>query len=171
MVRFRLPDNRTVSAESGFYLDGISYSPGWLLAASEKELADLSIVRVEETTREPVNHRFYMTVGDGEPTPRPLEHIREMLKNEVKQEARYIILKVFPDWKQTNMVARGVELQDSWRVNGTWTDSEKEEAALLAAAWSWIKAVREHSNVLEAEIDASDFETLTKWQSHDWPGR
>jgi hypothetical protein len=171
VAKFQLPDNRTVSAESGFYLGGVLYSPGWLLTASEKELADLSIVRVVETAQEPVNYRFYMTVGDSKPIPRPLEHIRGMLKDEVKQEARYIILQVFPDWKQTNMVARGVELQNLWRVNGAWTDSEKKEADLLADAWSWIKAVRDHSNILEAEIDSSDFETLTKWQSHDWPNR
>lgn len=69
---------------------------------------------------------------------------------DVKAEARRRILAVFPDWKQANMTARGVELQDIWRRTGSWTEQEQAEADALQAAWAWIKAVRSASDVLEA---------------------
>lgn len=68
----------------------------------------------------------------------------------IKDECRRRILARFPDWKQTNMNARGVELQDIWRKNGSWTEAEQADAAALTAAWEWVKATRAASNALEA---------------------
>lgn len=74
----------------------------------------------------------------------------ETQKLAVKNEARRRILARFPEWKQTNMVARSVELQDVWRKVGAWTAEEQAEADALAAAWAWIKAIRLRSDQLEA---------------------
>lgn len=73
----------------------------------------------------------------------------EVAKGYVKLEARRRIIARFPDWKQTNMVARGVELQNLFRLNGAWTEQEQAEAAALDAAWAWVKSVRMTSDALE----------------------
>jgi len=92
--------------------------------------------------------------------PYPIDRQRQA----VKAEARRRILDRFPDWKQTNMTARGVELQDIWRRNGAWTAQEQAEADALALAWAWIKAVREASNVIEALPDVpEDFDADSRW--------
>ena len=72
----------------------------------------------------------------------------------IKADARRRILDRYPDWRQANMTARGVELQDLWRRHGEWTDAEAAEAAALQAAWDWIKTVRRHSDALEADAGA-----------------
>ncbi len=69
---------------------------------------------------------------------------------DVKTEARRRILSAFPEWKQTNMIARGLELQDVWRRNGSWSAGEQAESDALAAAWAWIKLVRAASDGIEA---------------------
>jgi hypothetical protein len=79
-------------------------------------------------------------------TRRPLDE----QKLAVKAEARRRILERYPDWRQTNMVARGVELQDIWRTVGSWTAAEQAEADALKASWSWIKSVRAASDAIEA---------------------
>ncbi len=68
----------------------------------------------------------------------------------VKMEARRRILARFPEWKQANMTARGVELQDVWRRVGSWTTAEQAEFNALAATWNWIKAVRAASDEIES---------------------
>ena len=67
----------------------------------------------------------------------------------VKDEARRRILARFPDWKQTNMVALGVELTLA-KIGGDWTKEQQDEAGALQAAWDWVKAVRSASDVIEA---------------------
>lgn len=88
----------------------------------------------------------------------------EQQKLAVKNECRRRILSRFPEWKQTNMVARGVELQEIWRQSGAWTAEEQAEANALAAAWGWIKAVRAASDLIEllSPIPA-DFAADNRW--------
>lgn len=82
----------------------------------------------------------------------------------VKQEARRRILERYPDWKQTNMVARSVELQDIWRQVGSWTPEERAEADALTAAWAWIKAIRAASDEIEAMTPIpADFAADARW--------
>lgn len=80
----------------------------------------------------------------------------------LQEEARRRILARYPDWMQQNMTARGVELQDMWRRNGSWTMEEEAEATALQAAWDWIKAVRAASNAMEANPPA-DFRNDAHW--------
>jgi hypothetical protein len=84
-------------------------------------------------------------------------------KAAIKAEARRRILAIFPDWKQTNMVARGVELQDAWRRNSEWSVGEAAEAAALQTAWNWIKSVRAASDALEISPPA-DFTNDEHWR-------
>lgn len=88
----------------------------------------------------------------------------DVQKLAVKNEARRRILARFPEWKQTNMVARGLELQEIWRQAGAWTVEEQAEANALAAAWGWIKAVRAASDLIElmSPIPA-DYAADGKW--------
>jgi hypothetical protein len=67
----------------------------------------------------------------------------------VKDEARRRILARYPDWRQANMTARGVELVHA-KTRKEWTPEEQAEADALQAAWDWVKAVRAASDVIEA---------------------
>lgn len=88
----------------------------------------------------------------------------EVSAGEVKDEARRRILERFPEWKQQNMTARGVELQDIRREKGTWTIEEAAEAAALREAWAWIRAVRAASNAIEAiKPIPADYAAPDRW--------
>ena len=67
----------------------------------------------------------------------------------VKVEAQKRIYARFPQWKQANMTARGVELA-TVRAERMWTPEEQAEAAALTAAWAWVRAVRDASGAIEA---------------------
>jgi hypothetical protein len=69
---------------------------------------------------------------------------------DVKAEAQRRIYERYPEWKQANLLARGVELQDAWRVNGEWTAEEAADAQTCRDAWDWIKSVRDASDAIEA---------------------
>lgn len=71
------------------------------------------------------------------------------LRAAVKAEARGRILARYPDWKQANMTARGVELAFKVAQGETLREAETTEIAALQGVWGWIKAVREASNALE----------------------
>lgn len=93
-------------------------------------------------------------------TDRPIEDVLFAIKS----EARRRITGRYPEWKQSNMTARGVELQDIWRRNGAWSASEQTEADALAAAWAWITAVRAASDAIEqANPIPSDFASDSRW--------
>lgn len=68
----------------------------------------------------------------------------------VKAEAARRILARYPEWKQRNMTARGVDLLSRRLVAGAWTDAEAAEASALQVAWDWIKSVRATSDALES---------------------
>ncbi|MEO5337112.1 MAG: hypothetical protein H7841_09495 [Magnetospirillum sp. WYHS-4] len=70
----------------------------------------------------------------------------------VKAEARRRINARFPEWRQANMTARAVELIR--RGEATWTEAEQAEAALIDAAWAWIKSVRAASDAIEVRLAA-----------------
>lgn len=79
----------------------------------------------------------------------------------VKAEARRRILDRYPDWKQTNMLARSVELV---KKGASLTPEETVESQQLEAVWAWIKAVRAASDQLEAMTPIPlDFEDNGRW--------
>lgn len=82
----------------------------------------------------------------------------------VKAEARRRILGRFPEWKQANMTATGVDLTRNLVLNGKWTQDEAATASAIEAAWGWIKAVRAASDAIEQmALIPLDFETDTYW--------
>lgn len=81
----------------------------------------------------------------------------------VKDEARRRILDRYPDWKQANMTARGVELTLA-RIGREWTGEEEADAIALQAAWDWIKSVRSASDVIEVMSPIpADFRDAKHW--------
>jgi hypothetical protein len=86
----------------------------------------------------------------------------EVQRQAVKDEARRRILGRYPEWRQANMTARGVEL--TLAKLREWTSDEQKEAAALQAAWDWVKAVRSASDVIEAmEPIPADFRDDKHW--------
>lgn len=83
--------------------------------------------------------------------PGELAALRVAKAAEVKGEAGARILNLFPDWKQRNMTARGVELV-AIRLDRDWTPAEAAESADLQAAWAQIRAIRAASGLIEAAI-------------------
>lgn len=84
-------------------------------------------------------------------TPEEIAGMRAAKMAQIKAEARRRILRRFPEWKQANMTARGVELTNI-RHSRAWTAEERAESDALANAWTGIKAVRTRSDELEASI-------------------
>lgn len=80
----------------------------------------------------------------------------------IKEEARQRIVAVMPEWKQANATARAVELISLGQASGAEWDA-------LQAAWAWVKAVRDHSNSLEAQAAAMD-DPLALDITVGWPG-
>ena len=82
----------------------------------------------------------------------------------IKQEASQRIIEKYPDWKQRNMTTRGVELQELWRQNGTWTSGETSENTALKTSWAWINSVRAASDTLESSLP-KDYQDDSHWPS------
>jgi hypothetical protein len=81
----------------------------------------------------------------------------------IKDEARRRILARYPDWKQTNMTARGLELTLAKQAR-QWKAEEEAEAAALQAAWDWVRAVRSASDAIEAMSPIpADFRDSKHW--------
>lgn len=83
---------------------------------------------------------------------------------DVKAEARRRIVSRYPDWKQANMTARGLELV-SLGVNITADEAAEMDA--LRAAWSWIKSVRAASDAIEVRL--AEQPDLDIAADHLWP--
>ena len=63
----------------------------------------------------------------------------------IKQAARQTILARYPEWMQANLTARAVELVSLNELTGP-------EWQRMQSIWAWIKAVRAHSDLLEADV-------------------
>ena len=63
----------------------------------------------------------------------------------IKEAARQTILARYPEWMQANLTARAVELVSLNELTGP-------EWQRMQSIWSWIKAVRAHSDLLEADV-------------------
>lgn len=71
----------------------------------------------------------------------------------IKELARSRILAIVPEWRQTNLIARGVELADRGRA--AWTADELAEWNAGQAIWDAVKAIRAASDVAEAAVLAA----------------
>lgn len=106
--------------------------------------------KVTEGIPEYKNGQWYQTWIIADLTGQDLEDAKMLMKANVKEEANARILNTYPLWKQSNMTARAVELQDIWRIKQSWSTTEQQEATDLKAAWTWIKNIRQKSDLLEA---------------------
>lgn len=66
-------------------------------------------------------------------------------RSAIKQAARQVILARYPEWMQANLTARAVELVSLGELTGP-------EWQRMQSIWAWIKAVRSHSDLLEADV-------------------
>ena len=69
----------------------------------------------------------------------------------IKREASRRILKICPEWKQTNLLAQAVILNDKGR--NTWTKKELTSWDSAMALWDRISDIRLASKVLELSPD------------------
>jgi hypothetical protein len=76
---------------------------------------------------------------------------------EIKDRARARILAICPEWKQTNLVARGTELLMRVHLGGAaLTEAEQAEVAAGQAIWDQVKAIRTASDAAEAAVLAAE---------------
>lgn len=103
-------------------------------------------------------------------TPAPSDaYIRADLVSEIKQLARAHILASLPDWKQTNMAARAIELTRIQMSGADLSPTEAGELAWLESAWAWVKAVRGASDLAEAALPGMTRAQLDNWTEPTWP--
>lgn len=90
------------------------------------------------------------TVEAVEVVPRPLPDVVELIKAIAGRK----ILAIAPEWKQRNMIARSLELERIERTTGTLTAQEQAQLDAMQTVWTRIKALRAHSDALEAAVTA-----------------
>ncbi|MBF0453622.1 MAG: hypothetical protein HQL72_02255 [Magnetococcales bacterium] len=79
----------------------------------------------------------------------------------IKGEAGRRITARFPDWKQRNLIARGLELTRIGDAN--LTPEQSAEFQEIQSAWAWVESVRTKSGELEKSLP-DDFTA-----DHHWP--
>jgi len=85
--------------------------------------------------------------------------------DQIKAEAQRRILILAPSWKQANMIAHTVELvRDNGTTVSAWPPEAQAANAAYQAIWTVIKAIRAHSNTLEANPPA-----LVDLPTAGWP--
>ena len=91
--------------------------------------------------------------GNGNPIAQNYVHTADELKEQTKGIANNKIIAIASEWKQRNMIARSLELEREDRTNGPLSAAEQAELDAMTAIWDRIKAIRAHSDTLEADID------------------
>lgn len=93
------------------------------------------------------------------------QSVKPKIKAAIKAEAGRRILERAPEWKQRNVLARSVELRNIKDGRALASD-EQAELDAAQALWDSIKAIRAHSDQLEAEVDAGRVVDVAS----GWPG-
>ena len=84
----------------------------------------------------------------------PLDGFKAERIAAIKAEAQERIYAIVPAWKQTNLLARSVELRDI-KEERAWTTEEAAQDAGIKALWAAVKAVRSASDTAEAAVNAA----------------
>lgn len=92
----------------------------------------------------------------------------------VKEEAQRRIFNVLPAYKQTNLMAQGLENTLAYGPDATqWPAEQKAIKAFADARWARIKALRAASDAIEAKLNAmSDWQAIEAHDATtdpDWP--
>lgn len=169
-MAYKLPDERIVQPGTAFLSNNIQRPDNWLRSATAAELRDNGITFVTDPIQpERKDDRFYYNNGNTGPVAKPIEQVTPALVTAIKAAASNLILNKYPQYKQANMTARGVELVFKLASGGKLDASEQDEVVALQTAFNEIKAIRSHSDLLESEVASSTFKQLEVWQQHDWP--
>jgi len=86
-------------------------------------------------------------------TPEIQNYLSNQVLPDLRLTAKLKIYAFLPDWKQSNCNARMNEL-NMIHFSRAWTDEEQTEVAGYQALWDRAKAIREASNVHEANLTA-----------------
>lgn len=99
-----------------------------------------------------------------------LDDARAPIIMAIKALAREKILAFLPEWKQSNLNARMNEL-NMIRASRDWTAEESAEVATLQGTWDKAKAIRNASNVHEANLAAlTTFKEISEYSiTNNWP--
>ena len=89
----------------------------------------------------------------------------DILIADIKAEANQRIIGALPEWKQRNLIARGVELLDLQIGGQVLTPTEEAERVSIKSAWDQVKNIRNYSDFLESEVDAGRYVDI----SDGWP--
>lgn len=101
----------------------------------------------------------------------PVVDFKARLTLRIKGDARVRILAIVPEWKQFNLIARGVELTDKLIATGSLTTAELAERDAIRATWQTIKAIRTYSDTLEAAVTAATTQAQAQaaYDAATWP--
>lgn len=72
----------------------------------------------------------------------------------IKAGAEQQILRIAPEWKQRNLLARSIEIT-RMKIAGAATQAELDEEIAIAAIWEQVKVIRTASDNLEAQANAA----------------
>lgn len=168
--RWLLPDGEIVRASEPFTLNEMNHLGG-VAGLSDTQIKERGIVKMPDV---PFGRFGGFTPDPNAPGQWLFDdatkaRVLSVVISEIKAAARAQITAAFPDWKQTNMTARGVELTFALASGIPLSSEQQTEADALNVAWAWIKAVRAHSNALETEVAGLEVSDLLAWQPHGWP--
>lgn len=82
--------------------------------------------------------------------------------SDIKAEAERRILRIAPEWRQRNAIARGLELLEKRDGGTALTAAEEAERAAIQGMWSAIKAIRARSDELERTLP-DDYQDDARW--------
>ena len=103
---------------------------------------------------------------NGNPVARDYAFTADELNRQIKGLASNKILDIAPQWQQTNMMARAIELEHKVRESGPLSADEQLELDGFSAIWARVKAIRDYSDVLEAAVvDDLTVDILSGWPS------
>ncbi len=74
----------------------------------------------------------------------------------IKAKAMAAILAIAPEWKQRNLIARGLELTEILAAGGSLTSAQQAESDAIKAVWAQISAIRAASDQAEADGTPAD---------------
>ena len=132
---------------------------------SEKKITEFGPIGEEYTLEVPTTEFDEWNNGWQE----SIEQKKTFQVSQIKNKAGEIIRSYYPEYKQRNMTARGVEIMNA-KVANTATQADLDEEAALQEAWDWIKAVRERSNVMEDGLVTSNQDINVEVGSIDGQG-
>lgn len=134
------------SATTGFYNSDVH-------EAIPAGAAEITAVEYQALMDAQANGQAIVDDGNGNPIAQDYIFTADELKTQTKGIANSKILAIASEWKQRNMIARSLELEREERINGPLSAPDQAELDAMMAIWDRIKAIRVHSDSLEADID------------------